>query len=100
MTGTLFNEWINHFLHHIGQMYGISNENRCLLIMDRYNSHATLGIAHTTQKVGLDLLTIPNHTSHATQPLDVSIFKPFKTAFEKYRDFWTLRNNPKNLPDH
>ena len=80
MMGTLFNEWINHFLHHVGKMYGISNENRHLLIMDGHNSHVTLDVAHTAQKIGLHLLTIPSHTSHATQPLDVSFFKPFKTA--------------------
>ena len=95
MTGTLFNEWINHFLPHVGQMYGISNENRHLLIMDGHNSHVTLDIAHTTRKVGLDLLTIPSHTSHATQPLEVSIFNLFKTAFRKYQDFWTHRNKGK-----
>ena len=87
MTGTLFHKWINYFLHHVDQMYGISNENRHLLIMDGHNSHVTLDVAHAAQKVGLDLSTIPSHTSHVTQPLDVSIFKPFKTALKKYRDF-------------
>ena len=96
MTGTLFNKWINHFLHHVGLLYDISIENRHLLIMDGHNSHVTIDVAHTARKVGLDLLAIPSHTSHATQPLDVSIFKPFKTAFRKYRDFWTIRNNGKS----
>ena len=35
MTRTLFNEWINH----VNQMYGNSNDNRYLLIMDGHNSH-------------------------------------------------------------
>ena len=87
MMGTWFNEWINHFLHHVGQMYDISNENQHLLIMDGHNSHVTLDVAHTARKVGLDLFTIPNHTSHTTQLLDVSIFKPFKTALRKYQAF-------------
>ena len=26
------------------------------------------------------------------QPLDVCLFKPFKTAFKAYRDFWTYRS--------
>ena len=95
MTGILFNEWINHFLHHVGQMYDISNENRHFLIVDGHNSHVTLDVAHTARKVGLDLLTISSHTSHATQPLDVSIFKLFKMAFRKYWNFWILRNKGK-----
>lgn len=56
------------------------------------NSHVTQYIAHATHKIGLDFLTIPSHTSHATQPLDVSIFKPFKMLLGKYYDFWTLVN--------
>jgi hypothetical protein len=32
------------------------------------------------------MLTMPSHTSHILQPLDVSCFKPFKTVFRKERD--------------
>ena len=42
--------------------------------------------------MGLDLLTLPSHTSHALQPLDYSIFKPFKTNFRIYRDYWSKQN--------
>ena len=37
-------------------------------------------------KVGIDMVNLPSHTSHALQPSDVSVFKPFKTAFRFYRD--------------
>jgi hypothetical protein len=43
-------------------------------------------------EVGLDLLTLPSHTSHRLQPLDVSVFGPFKKAFKRCRDAWTLKN--------
>jgi hypothetical protein len=32
---------------------------------------------------GLNMITLPSHTSHALQPFDVSCFKPFKIAFLK-----------------
>jgi hypothetical protein len=35
---------------------------------------------------GLDMITLPSHTSHAFQPLNVSCFKPFKTTFKKEKD--------------
>jgi len=38
--------------------------------------------------VGIDLLTLPSHTSHALQPLDVSCFRSFKLAFRIYKDIW------------
>lgn len=90
ITRALFNEWINHFLVHIGRMYGISNENCHLHIMDMHNSHITLDVVHTIPKTGLDVITIRSHTFYATQPLDVSIFKVFKMAFMKYVGLWTL----------
>jgi hypothetical protein len=44
------------------------------------------------KRVGLDLLTLPSHISHALQPLDISVFKPFKQHFHEYMDFWISRN--------
>jgi hypothetical protein len=52
----------------------------------------TFDVVREAQAAGLDLLTLPSYTFHAMQPLDVSIFKPFKTFFREYRDFWTSRN--------
>lgn len=75
MTRAFFNEWINHFLVHIGKMYGISNEIWHLHILDVHNSHVTLDVVHTTPKISLDVITIPSHTFYAMQPLDVSIFQ-------------------------
>jgi hypothetical protein len=66
MTRTLFNKWINHFLLHTSKLYGIYNENQYLPIMDGHDSCVTTNVAHSSQKIGLDVLTIPNHTSHAT----------------------------------
>jgi hypothetical protein len=33
-------------------------------------------------KMGIDLLTLPAHTTHRLQPLDVSVFGPFKSYFK------------------
>ncbi len=35
---------------------------------------------------GLHMITLPSHTSHTLQPLDVSCFKPFKTTFKKEKN--------------
>lgn len=60
--------------------------------MDNYNSHCTLEVVRTAKDVRLDLITLPSHTSHALQPLDVAVSKPFKQFFCEYRDFWMSRN--------
>jgi hypothetical protein len=51
-----------------------------------------LDVVREASATGLDLLIIPAHTSHALQPLDVSVFKPFKQHFRENRDFWSSRN--------
>lgn len=43
------------------------------------------------------MVTLPLHTIHALQPLDVTCFKSFKVAFKKNRDSWGLANNDRAL---
>lgn len=62
------------------------------MILDGHSSHATLQVIQEARSVGLDILQLPSHTSHALQPLDVAVFKPFKQYFREYRDLWTSRN--------
>ena len=82
MTGYLFKSWIGHFVKNICDCgLGISSSCRHLLILDGHGSHVTVDVIKTAKSIGLDLLTLPSHTSHAMEPLDVSCFKPFKQAF-------------------
>jgi hypothetical protein len=34
----------------------------------------------------LDMITLPSHTSHVLQPLNVKCFRPFNSAFKKEKD--------------
>ena len=92
MTSYLFSAWISHFVASIRCHSLISPQQRHLLILDGHNSHVTLEVARLAKNVGLDLISLPSHTSHALQPLDVAVFKPFKQYFREYRDYWTSRN--------
>jgi hypothetical protein len=38
------------------------------------------------------MVTLPSHTSHALQPLDVTFFKPFNNVLEKER-YSTMERN-------
>jgi hypothetical protein len=86
MTATLISHWISHFIQSLHKRGGISPGSRHLLIVDGHNSHVTMEVVHKAIEVGLDLLTLPLHTNHRLQPLDVSVFGPFKRAFKKYMD--------------
>ena len=97
MTKWLFESWISHFIGTLKATTGIDESKRHLLILDGHNSHVTLEVVQLAMNSGLDIVSLPSHTSHALQPLDVSCFKPFKTAFRKIRDNWTLLNKGKKV---
>ena len=89
MTSYLFSVWISHYVASIRRHSLLSPEHRHLLIMD---GHVMLQVARLAKTVGLDLITLPSDTSHALQPLDVALFKPFKQFFREYKDYWMSRN--------
>jgi hypothetical protein len=64
--------------------------NNHLLILDCHNFHVMIDIVQNTNGVGLDFITLPSHTSHVLQLLDVVCLKPFKTMFRYYRNVLTL----------
>jgi hypothetical protein len=92
MTSYLFGAWMSRFIELEHNSSSISPDHRHLHILDGHISHVSVEVVQEARRVGLDLLTLPLHTSHALQPLDVSVFKPFKQFFRQYRDFWMSRN--------
>lgn len=40
------------------------------------------------------ILSVPTHTTHILQPLDVAVYRPFKTAFEIVVDMYK-KNHPR-----
>jgi len=92
MTSYLFSAWLSHFIKNVNKIGVISTQRRHLLVLDGHNSHVTLEVACHVKSVGLDLVTLPSHTSHALQSLDCSVFKTFKQHFKAYRDYWTYMN--------
>jgi hypothetical protein len=97
MTRWLFESWISHFIGCLKKGPGIDQANRHLLVLDGHNSYITLEVVAVAMESGLDIVSLPSHTSHALQPLDVSCFKPFKTAFRQIRDSWTVLNKGKKV---
>jgi hypothetical protein len=93
MTTYLFDAWISHFIRALQNRGGILPSNRHLLILDGHCSHVTLQVVCKAAKAGLDIITLPLHTSHYLQPLDVAIFRSFKCAFKNLRDAWILKHS-------
>jgi hypothetical protein len=91
MTTFFFKEFMSFFKRSIPSKISITN--RHMLILDGHGSHVTLEAIEQAQEFGLDMITLPSHTSHALQPLDVVCFKPFKIAFRKEIYITMVRRN-------
>ncbi|KAI5068921.1 hypothetical protein GOP47_0015222 [Adiantum capillus-veneris] len=89
MTGQLFEAWLDHFKAMLPSP--LTPTQRHLLIVDGHGSHTRLEVVEKASQWGLDIVTLPAHTSHKLQPLDVAVFKPFKSNFQKERNLWQLR---------
>ena len=82
---TLFLDWLNHFKTFVK----VSKEDSVLLILDNHVSHYNY-----CKENAIVLLTIPPHTSHGIQPLNVSFYGPLKTAYHNECDKY-LKNHPR-----
>ena len=84
MTGENFLVSLKHF-HGIVKS---SPEKPVLLIFDNHSSHTDYNVVKFAKENGIILLTFPPHCSHALQPLDVTVFGPFKDALAKSHNEW------------
>ena len=77
----LFVQYLDHFAKHTQ----CSQNNMVLLILDNHSCHISLAVINKCKDRGVVLLTIPPKTSDRLQPLDVSVYGPFKMALNVCR---------------
>lgn len=92
-SGWMTAENFERYLHHFIKFVKCSKEQRILLIADNHSSHISPRGLEICRDNGITLLTIPPHTSHRLQPLDVSVYGPFKAFFNQACDNF-MTNNP------
>lgn len=51
--------------------------------MENHESHINLGAVEYARANGIVILTFPPHCSHRLQPLDVSVYSPFKAFYNQ-----------------
>ncbi|MCO5557451.1 hypothetical protein L7F22_011016 [Adiantum nelumboides] len=91
MTTELFSALLEHFNDYITANVGKANIH--VLILDEHGSRVTLDVVEKANRMRIDIITLPTHTSHKVQPLDVSVFKSLKVQFQKERDIWQQRSS-------
>ena len=77
MDRQLFREWFHrHFLQHV------PSTRPLLLMLDGHSSHYSLEFIRKTTLEGVIVSCLPPHTTHVTQPLDVSAFHSLKIYWD------------------
>ena len=73
----LFLSWMKVFLRHYG------SQRPVILFFDGHASRFTLNVIDLAQENDVILFYLPPHTTHALQPLDVSVCKTLKSNFSR-----------------
>lgn len=89
VNNEIFEKWLQHFAKHISA----TRQNPSLLILDNYASHLSLKTYNYCPKNGIQMLSLPPHTSHRMQPLEVKFYSPLKTAYHRECDLF-MKNHP------
>ncbi|XP_014677801.1 PREDICTED: tigger transposable element-derived protein 6-like isoform X2 [Priapulus caudatus] len=90
MQVDIFVRWFRHFI----QQSGATVENKVLLILDGHATHTqNLEVIDLARANGVYIVSIPPHTSHKLQPLDVSFMRPLSTFYTQEVERW-LRDHP------
>ncbi|XP_033180906.1 tigger transposable element-derived protein 6-like [Mastacembelus armatus] len=85
------------FLNHFAKHTKVSPEKKVLLLMDNHSSHLSVKAIDFCKEKGIVLLTFPPHCSHKLQPLDCSVYGPFKKMVNTASDAWMKMNPAKTM---
>ena len=77
ITQDLYIRWFEFFLANIPPARPV------LLIEDGHSSHISIEVIEMAHANDIHLLCLPSHTTHILQPLDVGVFKSFKSHYYK-----------------
>eukprot|EP00171_Calliarthron_tuberculosum_P021386 IDg21386t1 len=82
MDEHIFVQWCRAFVDRVKHL--TANGRKVLLVYDGYRAHMTLRCLNILKDGNLEAYAIPAHTSGTTQPLDVTVFGPFKKAINDF----------------
>ncbi|KAJ8911223.1 hypothetical protein NQ315_014935 [Exocentrus adspersus] len=73
------------------------SDNPSLIIFDNHESHLSLEVIKLAKRSGVEILTLPLHSSNKLQPLDVGVFGPFQSYYRTAHDSWMTRHPGKTF---
>jgi len=89
MNQQVFVQYLKHFVKHTRP----TKEDPVLLIVDNHSSRMSMEAVEYCRENHAVMLSLPPHSTHKIQPLDVTFYGPFKTYYSQSCDNWTT-NHP------
>ena len=93
MSAACFTEFIKHFIKHTK----CSKDRPAILILDNHDSHISIETIDLFKENDVTLLTLPPHCSHKLQPLDRSVYGPFKTFYNRAANAFIISHPGKTI---
>ena len=99
------NGWMNgecfvKTLQHVHEKTYSSVENKILLIIDNAEVHMNIQAVEYAIQKGIVIVTLPPHTTDKLQPLDVSVYGPFKSHMRALQNDYALMHPNKDITVH
>ncbi|KAJ4435448.1 hypothetical protein ANN_18063 [Periplaneta americana] len=85
---TLFLVWLKHFQQHVKA----TEDDPVLLVCDNHASHISLEVFNFCRDNHITMVTLPSHTSHRLQPLDLTFFGPLKNGLFREYDLFMINH--------
>jgi len=89
MNREVFVQYLKHFVKHTRP----TEKDPVLLVVDNHSSRMSLEAVEYCRQNHVVMLTLPSHSTHKIQPLDVTFYGPFKTYYSQACDNW-MTNHP------
>lgn len=86
----------NYFLTSL--IPALGPERPALIIYDGHSTHISLKIVAAAIENNITILKLPPHSSHLLQPLDLSVFRPFKLKWDEKLISWQRQHVGQKLP--
>lgn len=93
MSAPVFQNYLKHFVRNIR----CSVDAPVILLLDNHETHLSIEGLDYCKANGITLVSFPPHCSHKMQPLDKSVYGPFKKYINTACDSWLASNPGKTL---
>ncbi|CAH2102386.1 unnamed protein product [Euphydryas editha] len=76
----------------------LGEQRPVLVIYDGHSTHVNVRVVQLAIQNNIIILKLPPHTSHLLQPMDIAVFKSFKTIWDAKLVDWQRRNVGTKMP--